>query len=558
MARFVAVVGARSLPASWASRVVAVVRELGGRGVGIGSGGAVGADLFALGAVVRAGRAACVSSMIYLPGDPAQAPRACRGLLNRFSALGGAVVPGALGREASQEATVAALKARTRALIGAAAGVVAFLHGPSRGTVFTLHCAISRGLPVVVFLCGGGAVLPAGRGGAWIPLRCASGVWAGAFRWAPRRHATAGASNGEELASALRSLREIFRVPDTGSPVHDTMTHIASLSQGDRLWFERCEVLGEKVLAPHENATDGKPSALTIPALRRRFWCDARVAFEYGELLLALEADRHVIAAYAERVDRQGIEAVCRELRDLVVELDLLESGEDPVEEAHELPSEDTEVADSEDGEADGANAVPGAIGYHVVGDLFETEDAEESWEAEQPEWYQALVERIARAATEDALAAMALEIRSLPLTRDQAGVAWTAWRIRRGHLESALPLGRTARGILARIGAANGAGRDLAHLGTWLYRAQRIGSPRLALHEWRAIWTAYREHRTRHAGGARAGRPGRVMRLRHERDRMEADASGWAGDTPRGSEASWWLGVSLGTRRGSAGTEPA
>lgn len=101
----------------------------------------------------------------------------------------------------------------------------------------------------------------------------------------------------DEAGSApLRSLREIFRVPDTGSPVHDTMVHIASLRQGDRLWFERCRVVGDKILAPHENLTDGKPSALSIPALRRRFGCDARAAFEYGELLLALEADRQVIA----------------------------------------------------------------------------------------------------------------------------------------------------------------------------------------------------------------------------------------------------------------------
>ena len=164
MARFVAVVGARSLPASWAPRVVSVVRALVGRGVGIGSGGALGAELFALGAVVRAGRAACASSVVYLPGDPGLAPRACRGVLTRFAALGGAVVPGVLGPEASQEEAVAALKSRTRALVRAAAGVVAFLYGPSRGTVFSIRCAISRGIPVVVFRCGGGAVVPAARG----------------------------------------------------------------------------------------------------------------------------------------------------------------------------------------------------------------------------------------------------------------------------------------------------------------------------------------------------------------------------------------------------------
>jgi len=102
----------------------------------------------------------------------------------------------------------------------------------------------------------------------------------------------------------------------------------------------------------------------------------------------------------------------------------------------------------------------------------------------------------------QETLAAIAEDIRTLVLTRDQASVAWTAWRIRRAHLEASMPLGRTARGILARIGTANGGGRELARLGSWLYRAQRTGSPKLPAHEWRAIWIAYRERRTRRALG--------------------------------------------------------
>ena len=309
-----------------------------------------------------------------------------------------------------------------------------------------------------------------------------------------------------EGSAPLRSLRAIFLVPDSGAPVHDTMVHIAALGQGDRLWFERCKVAGDKVLAPHENTADGKPAALSIPALRRRFGCDARAAFEYGELLLALEADRQVIATYAHRVDRVGMEAVCRELRDLVVELDLVEGGEDPVDEADELPADGTEGADPDDRELDGDASGPGAIGYHVVGDAFEVEGAEECWEAKQPVSYRALLTRIARAPRLEALAAVAKDIRSRALTREQAAVAWTAWRIRRARLEAALPIGRMARGILARIGRTNGTGRELAHLGTWLYRAQRTGSPKLAEHEWRVIWAAYRERRRRQAPGSPGG----------------------------------------------------
>jgi hypothetical protein len=309
----------------------------------------------------------------------------------------------------------------------------------------------------------------------------------------------------EAESAPLRSLRAIFLVPESGSPVHDTMVHIAALGQGDRLWFERCKVVGEKVLAPHESTADGKPAALSIPALRRRFGCDARAAFEYGELLLALEADRQVIAHFAHRVDREGMEVVCRELRDLVVELDLVEGGEDPADEAEELPGDGATVADLDEGESEGDASVPGAIGYHVVGDIFEAEAAEERWEAKQPGSYRALLTRIARAPKLEALAAVAQEIRSRSLTREQAAVAWTAWRIRRDRLEARLPIGGMTRGILARIGRANGTRRELARLGTWLYRAQWAGSPMLAEHEWRAIWTAYRERRSRQA----SGRPG-------------------------------------------------
>ena len=134
------------------------------------------------------------------------------------------------------------------------------------------------------------------------------------------------------------------------------------------------------------------------------------------------------------------------------------------------------------------------------MGNIFEVEEDEAPWEAGEPKWYQALLKRIMHAATQETLSALAEEIRSTTLTRDQAAVAWTAWRIRRARLEAALPIGRTARGILARLGSVNGAGRELARLGSWLYRAQRSNALRLAPHEWRAIWSAYRGRRSAQA----------------------------------------------------------
>ncbi len=87
---FVAVVGARVLPEAVAPQVADVVRFFLSRGWGIGSGGARGADDYALNAVVAAGPAACARSVVFLPG-------ACPGAvaLDAFVAQGGRVVPGA-------------------------------------------------------------------------------------------------------------------------------------------------------------------------------------------------------------------------------------------------------------------------------------------------------------------------------------------------------------------------------------------------------------------------------------------------------------------------------
>src|SRR5262245_52013609 len=88
----VAIVGARALPETWAEPVGAAVRHFLARGWGIASGGAVGADQYALAAVVAAGAPACRRSVVFLPGP---APRPPRGALGAFCRLGGTVRDGA-------------------------------------------------------------------------------------------------------------------------------------------------------------------------------------------------------------------------------------------------------------------------------------------------------------------------------------------------------------------------------------------------------------------------------------------------------------------------------
>src|SRR5262249_47458148 len=85
----VAVVGARELPSSFASQVGSVVGLFIERGWGIGSGGARGADTFALQAVVAAGPEVCRCSLVCLPG------RSTSALVRSFARQGGRFVPGA-------------------------------------------------------------------------------------------------------------------------------------------------------------------------------------------------------------------------------------------------------------------------------------------------------------------------------------------------------------------------------------------------------------------------------------------------------------------------------
>ena len=159
MVRLVGVVGSRSLPASFAPLVSSLVSFLLDQGFGVASGGALGADSFALSALLGQGASSCGVLFSAWP-SVSGFPVLVRPQVSRFLASGGRVVWGSVSSGSSRQAVCSALFARSRALVSSSCLLVAFLHGPSRGTLFTLRQAVRRGVPVVVFLCGGGASLP--------------------------------------------------------------------------------------------------------------------------------------------------------------------------------------------------------------------------------------------------------------------------------------------------------------------------------------------------------------------------------------------------------------
>jgi DNA processing protein len=177
--RLVAVVGSRALPASWAGRVSQVVSSLVARGCSVGSGGALGADFFALQAVLQLG--AVQGAQVFLPGSVSQAPAASAQLLQSFLSRGGEVILGSAVPGCSLRQYVAALFTRSEALVRASVGVVAFVSGQSRGTWFTCQCAARLGRSVVVFPVEGPRALHSLGCGSWQPLPC----WPGSWRWVP-------------------------------------------------------------------------------------------------------------------------------------------------------------------------------------------------------------------------------------------------------------------------------------------------------------------------------------------------------------------------------------
>jgi len=153
------VIGSRSLPVSFAPLVSSVVSSFLSRGFSIASGGAVGADSFALSALLQQGAAS--SSVIFSAWQSASGfPSSVRPQVSQFIASGGQVVWGTGSVGAPRQQVVSALLGRNRQLVSACSVLVAFLYGSSRGSLYTVRQAVSHGIPVIVYVCGGGAYLP--------------------------------------------------------------------------------------------------------------------------------------------------------------------------------------------------------------------------------------------------------------------------------------------------------------------------------------------------------------------------------------------------------------
>tara|TARA_B100000315_G_C14388392_1_gene500728 strand:+ start:109 stop:711 length:603 start_codon:yes stop_codon:yes gene_type:complete len=176
--RSIGMIGSRSLPQPLAERVGNIVEDLLSRHYHIASGGAIGADQFVIERLLRIGRSD--SCTVYSAWkNYAGFPVKVRAMMRQFKEYGGHLLWGvASGKEAPNLIRMGLLL-RNQCLVDACYGLVAFIDGHSRGSLFTIKKAASKRLVIVVFPHE--CQLPVLSYVKWVPLRC-GGCWEGGFK----------------------------------------------------------------------------------------------------------------------------------------------------------------------------------------------------------------------------------------------------------------------------------------------------------------------------------------------------------------------------------------
>ena len=148
--RYIGVIGSRNLPITYKPKVKEAVKQLLEKGYAIASGGAIGADNYALESLLELG--AANRGIIFSPWQfTSQFPLAVRENIKTFMRDGGKVIWGNTPPHAPYPAVASGLLSRNLRLVAGAAGLVAFPFGDSRGTSFSVRHAQQKNIPIRFF-----------------------------------------------------------------------------------------------------------------------------------------------------------------------------------------------------------------------------------------------------------------------------------------------------------------------------------------------------------------------------------------------------------------------
>lgn len=174
----VGVIGSRKLSHTFANQVGNIVEDLIARNYHIATGGAIGADQFVIERVLRQGlsnHCTVYSAWQNYAGFPIKV----RAMMRQFNGYGGHLIWGVSGGNEPHHMVKMGLLLRNQKLVEACYGLVAFIDGSSKGSLFTIKKAVSKHLTVVIFPHD--CPLPEISNVKWVPLRC-GGIWDGSFK----------------------------------------------------------------------------------------------------------------------------------------------------------------------------------------------------------------------------------------------------------------------------------------------------------------------------------------------------------------------------------------
>ena len=186
--RSIGIIGSRSLNYDVADHIGQVVEDILERGFHIASGGAIGADQFVIERLMHLGRSeSCTVYSAWKRYDGF--PLKVRAMMRQFKDYGGHILWGMSGDKSNDLGVKLALLTRNQKLVEACHGIVAFITGSSRGTIYTIKETAKRRMPLVVFpissmalkSCCDPGLLPSLPHVKWVPLRC-GGCWDGSFK----------------------------------------------------------------------------------------------------------------------------------------------------------------------------------------------------------------------------------------------------------------------------------------------------------------------------------------------------------------------------------------